>query len=56
MAALHAHGLASQPFSRSAVDGLTLCDVWIAAAVRCAAPDNKPMPDEIAARASLAAK
>jgi len=48
MAALHAHRLASQPFSRSMDDGLTLRDVWIAAAVRCAPPDNKPTPEEIA--------
>ena len=48
MAALHAHGLASQPFSRAKDDGLTVRDVWIAAAVRCAPPDNTPTPAEIA--------
>jgi uracil-DNA glycosylase len=48
MAALFANGLASQPFSRSIDDGLELRDAWIAAAVRCAPPDNKPTPQEIA--------
>jgi len=49
MAAMHANGFASQPTSRSADDGLKLQDAWIAAAVRCAPPDNKPTPAEIAA-------
>ena len=38
---LHHVGLANQPHSRSADDGLTLRDVWISAPVRCAPPDNR---------------
>ena len=45
-AALHRAGLADRPSSRRADDGLTLIDAYIAAAVRCAPPLNKPTNEE----------
>jgi uracil-DNA glycosylase family 4 len=45
-ASLYRTGFANQPESRHADDGLELRDLWIAAAVRCAPPANKPLPEE----------
>jgi len=45
---LHKVGFASQPNADSRDDGLRLIDCYITAAVRCAPPDNKPLPSELA--------
>lgn len=45
---LYKVGFASQPNAVSRDDGLRLIDCYITAAVRCAPPENKPLPSELA--------
>ena len=45
---LHETGFASQPTATDRNDGMKLQDLYITAAVRCAPPDNKPLPQELA--------
>jgi uracil-DNA glycosylase len=44
--AMYRAGFANQPTSVSKDDGLVLHDAYVAAAVRCAPPDNKPTTEE----------
>ena len=50
---LYETGFASQPTAIDRNDGLTLTDLYITAAVRCAPPDNKPLPQELEACSSF---
>lgn len=45
---LYETGFANQPTATERNDGLQLKDLYITAAVRCAPPDNKPLPQELA--------
>ena len=47
MSALHVTGFANIATSRHVDDGLRLTDAYILSAVRCAPPDNTPLPEEI---------
>ncbi len=46
--ALYRAGFASQPVSVSRDDGLRLMDLYTAPICRCAPPDNRPLPEEMA--------
>ncbi len=54
--ALHDAGFANQPASVHRDDGLILSDCLITAAARCAPPDNKPTPAELAQCAGFLAE
>jgi len=45
---LYETGFSNQPSATDRNDGLLLKDLYITAAVRCAPPDNKPLPQELA--------
>jgi uracil-DNA glycosylase family 4 len=45
---LYETGFANQPGATDRNDGLKLKNLYITAAVRCAPPDNKPLPQELA--------
>jgi uracil-DNA glycosylase family 4 len=45
---LHETGFALYPTATSRDDGQVLTDLYITASARCAPPDNKPLPEELA--------
>ncbi len=45
---LYETGFANQSTATDRNDGLLLSDLYITAAARCAPPDNKPLPEELA--------
>ncbi len=45
---LYETGFASQPTATDRNDGMKLKNLYITAAARCAPPDNKPLPQELA--------
>ncbi len=50
---LYESGFSNQPNATDRNDGLKLRDLYITAAVRCAPPDNKPLPQELGNCASF---
>lgn len=52
-ASLHRLGFANQAESRARDDGLILRGVYVVATLRCAPPDNAPLPDEVKRCASF---
>src|SRR5262249_61777800 len=47
MSALHRTGFSNIATSQRVDDGLHLTDAYVLSALRCAPPDNKPLPEEI---------
>ena len=45
--AMHQFGFANQATSTHRTDGLVVQDALVSAAIRCAPPDNKPLPEEM---------